>query len=126
MIPVKNIEGLIHASNNSFYFLKEPKEVSEYLVSMCTNATECGLTRLLDLKKINPEVFFDGDKIGLEKEKISELWVIEVSLMSEKKRIYEGLGYSPLLRALVVGYKFKKKLSEVIPFNFELSEKFSL
>lgn len=102
------------SARNSFYVVGEAEEVAEKISDRCAN------TRF---RKISRKTIDDILKGLPKKAGVSEIYAIESTPKEKGRRraiiISNRLGYSPVLRALVVGYEGMKNVSEVVPFDYD-------
>lgn len=102
---------------NSFYVSGDAESVAGKLKSRLTDATDKAAVRPVDLSDLT----VDDEHVALRVDDIRTVLAVEVFPMDgyDFKAV---LGYGPLLRALVVGYRDLGSVSEVIPCDYELSQ----
>lgn len=118
-------ELLRHTTGNSFYVVGKPEEIADKLSSRCNNATDRSQVKELNLEDIDSSPLDGADHIAFRKSEIEKVYAVTIIPQRKDQRDFLnclGIG-APLLRALVISYTGKEEISEVVPWNYELSRK---
>ena len=112
---MKETESLQTTRSRSFYVRGNSEEISEKLARHCSNATDIGSRKLLDLDDDRTKEALRGFKMPYE---IKKVFAIKTTYKSkEVTELVDVVGCTSFLRALVVEYEGLRQV-EVIPFHF--------
>lgn len=116
-------QDLIKSCDKSFYVHGTPIGVATKIANKSTNDYTRGIAKTINLSGFDNFLFEEGTTLRFNKSELYSICAVEVIHQDKSFRhIADLLGYSFLqLKALVLGHRGDRGISEVIPFYHDSS-----